>query len=603
MRRIRRGPRAPACHAAARSLRVLLLLIAAAHVPVRAFGELRTVEVESLKIVFDSDWGTRLAPGYLPVRFDITNLGEARVLEIAAEGTRFFRMGRASQPGNLQLRQAVPLARGARVRLTVPVPVSADSENFQFQIREDGRTIERFNYLGVQSGMAPANASALIVADARTAFGKEAAAWPRAAAAGGPRIATPGGRSSAKLDVLLEPDRLPASWLGYTSLRAVVIGPQEWEQLSDAQKDALLTWTACGGDLVFADGDIGALAAGAHAPPAVAPDGAARAYFFGRIHRPATASITAAGLGSALAAAARAQDGDWALPANRGDWGRIVARGFRLPIPGVAGVPARAYLAILLVFSLLIGPANYWILSRRRQQALFVLTTPLISAVFIVVLGAYVIAGEGLAVSARAQTVTLLDQARKQAVTRATASLYAAGMTPGGGLRFARDVAVFSIGPDGRGNLGAQTMDLTEAQRFSSGAIAARSPANLEQIGFGAARARLAFAREGSAMTVVNGLGATVARLLYRIDGIVYGVAGSIPPGGKAAMTPISAAPAGFVPDGLPLTARLQHLVAHQPERSYIAVLDRSPFWEPGVAGVIERGSFHLVIGWPDGQP
>ena len=55
-----------------------------------AAGEFRTVEVESLKIEIDSEWAVRTAPGYLPVRFDITNLGEARVIEIVGQGTRFF---------------------------------------------------------------------------------------------------------------------------------------------------------------------------------------------------------------------------------------------------------------------------------------------------------------------------------------------------------------------------------------------------------------------------------------------------------------------------------------------------------------------------------
>ena len=111
------------------------------------------------------------------------------------------------------------------------------------------------------------------------------------------------------------------------------------------------------------------------------------------------------------------QDSNWALPANRArDWGIITARGFRLPIPGVDGVPARAYLSILLVFSLIIGPANYWFLWRKRQQVLLVLTAPLISAVFIVLLAGYVVAGEGLGVRGRAVTFTMLDQVRKQAV-------------------------------------------------------------------------------------------------------------------------------------------------------------------------------------------
>ena len=57
----------------------------------RAAGEYRTVEVESLKIEFDSEWAMRASPGYLPVRLDITNLGDARVIEIYGQGTRFFR--------------------------------------------------------------------------------------------------------------------------------------------------------------------------------------------------------------------------------------------------------------------------------------------------------------------------------------------------------------------------------------------------------------------------------------------------------------------------------------------------------------------------------
>ena len=61
-------------------------------------------------------------------------------------------------------------------------------------------------------------------------------------------------------------------------------------------------------------------------------------------------------------------------------------------------MPARAYLPILLVFSFIIGPVNYWFLLRKRRQVLLVLTAPLISAVFILLLAGYVVAGEGFGV-------------------------------------------------------------------------------------------------------------------------------------------------------------------------------------------------------------
>jgi hypothetical protein len=582
-----------------RALLVFVGLLAA--VSAHAAGEYRTIDVESLKITIDSEWASRTAPGYLPVRFDITNFGEARVIEITGQGTRVFRGPRGFQQGSIAVRQAVRLGRGDRVRLTIPVPISGDNESIGFELREDGRLLERFSYFGFQSGIVPANTAALIVADPASPFGKLAAGWPRPIS-GPARSYGPG--AGRTLDFLLEPARLPANWLGFTSLRAVVIGPLEWEQLNEAQKSALLTWTACGGDLLFVDGHISALFPTAPNPPGGGTERAVAGYFFGRIHLPASASVAATGLAGVLSATQALQDSNWALPVNgASDWGRIAARGFRLPIPGVDGVPARAYLSILIVFSLWIGPVNYWLLWRKKRQVLLVLTVPLISGVFIVLLAGYVVAGEGLGVRGRAVTFTMLDQVRKQASTRASVSLYAAGMTPAGGLRFPRDLAVFPIGPEGTGSREQQRLDVTDAQRFSAGVIQARSPTNFEAIGFRPARERLSFSLEAGGMSVVNGLGATIAALVYRDGETFYSLARPLAAGGREILATGSTGARIVVPPDFPLSARFVHLIANQPHGSFLAVIERSPFWDPGVSGISERGSFHLVIGWPEGQP
>lgn len=581
----------------------------------RAAGEYRTSEVESLKITFDSEWAIRTAPGYLPVRFDITNLGEARVIEIVGQGQRYSSTSRAMWQAGYAVRQAVRLARGDRVRLTLPVPIFAESENVRFEIQEDGRTLERYNFSGFQSGSRPDDASALIVADPASAFGKAAASWPRTVSpmgrsfiiasptlGGATRSVVGAGRAST-LDFVLEPSRLPANWLGYTSLRAVVIGPKEWEQLSDAQKAALLTWTACGGDLILVDGDFGTLFPARQAAAPATADAGIRAYFLGRVHRPTAESIAATGLASALDATKRAADANWALPVNRAsDWGVMAARGFRLAIPGVGGVPARAYLSILIVFSLLIGPANYWFLRRKRRQVLMVLTAPAISAIFILLLAGYVLAGEGLGVRGRAVSFTMLDQVRQQAVTRSSISLYAAGMTPAGGLHFARDVAVFPIGIDGTGVADQMNLDLTDAQSFARGVIHARSPGNLEQIASRSARERLTFSREAGGLSVVNGLGVPVVTLLYREGNDVYRLTGTLAPGARGTLQPGTVHPGDIVPS-LPQSPRFEYLFAHPPDGSYLAVLATSPFWDPGVKNVEERSSMHVLIGWPGGQP
>jgi hypothetical protein len=599
----------------------VLLLLCGAAVATPSAREYRTIEVESLRVTIDSDWAPRAAPGYLPVRFDITNLADARVIEIVGEGSRAFRSPGAGQ-GATSVRQTVRLARGDRVRLTIPVPIFADSESIRFELREDNRTLERFGFSGFQSRVAPANASVLIVADSGSAFGATiAASLPRRSGRGsvGGIVTSPSGSATVTttvlrgstigsagappMDVVLEPARLPANWLGYTSLRTVMIGPGEWGQLSDPQKNAILTWIACGGDLIFVDGDLGVLLPGVQGEAAADPDRVVRRHFLGRIHVVPSAPLATAGLAPILVALDKTRDIDWALPINSGrDWGVMEGRGFKLRIPGVDGVPARVYLGILILFSALIGPVNYWLLWRKRRQVLLVLTAPLISAVFIVLLAGYAIAGEGLRVHGRVLTFTMLDQGRKQAATRASVSVYAAGLTPSGGLRFARDVAVYPIGTEGTGTRERLTLDLTDAQRFSAGLLQARAPSNFEQVAFRPARERLTFSRGADGVSVTNGLEATVTGLLYRDGDTLYTLDGSLPPGAKHVLSGGSIDPLQVLSSVALMGEAFERLLQNQPRGSYLAVLDRSPFWEPGVSSLIERGSLHLVLGWPDGQ-
>jgi hypothetical protein len=47
----------------------------------------------------------------------------------------------------------------------------------------------------------------------------------------------------------------------------------------------------------------------------------------------------------------------------------------------------------------------------------------------------------------------------------------------------------------------------------------------------------------------------------------------------------------------------IREAVDKQKDGSYLAVLDRSPFWNPGVPSIDERDSFHLVVGLIGSQP
>ena len=249
-------------------------------------------------------------------------------------------------------------------------------------------------------------------------------------------------------------------------------------------------------------------------------------------------------------------------------------------------------MTILVAFSVLIGPVNYIFLWRKKRQVLLVLTAPLISLVFLAVLAGYALFGEGIGIKGRAQSFTVLDQTTKRAVTRASVSLYAAGMTPWNGLRFPKSTAVFPTGADGRGSRDPEVIDLTESQQFSAGIARARAASNFEEISFRLARERLNFSRSGENITVVNALGSDVTQLLYRSGGVVYRLAAPLRDGAQVTMH----AGSGFNSNTIP--SKFTLIADHQQDGTYLALMERSPFLETGAPNVEERGSFHLVLGY-----
>jgi len=92
------------------------------------------------------------------------------------------------------------------------------------------------------------------------------------------------------------------------------------------------------------------------------------------------------------------------------------------------------------------------------------------------------------------------------------------------------------------------------------------------------------------------------AKLIVRRVGKVYVLTNRLAEAATAILTATAVEGRTFVPADLPRSSRFIHLVDHLPEGAYLAVLERSPFWDAGTR-VVERDSFHVVIGWIDGQP
>ena len=159
------------------TLAVIVLL--SRTVPLQAAGEYRTVDIESLRVTIDSEWPQLVAPGYVPLRLELTNSGEARTIEVVVTGSRFFGRTRGMRVGSLHIQRRVSLSRGDRVRFTMPVPSIAENENYHVLIQENGQTLHRFGYTGYQVPVRAEQAGVLIVARASGPFATAAAPWRR----------------------------------------------------------------------------------------------------------------------------------------------------------------------------------------------------------------------------------------------------------------------------------------------------------------------------------------------------------------------------------------------------------------------------------------
>jgi hypothetical protein len=113
-------------------------------------------------------------------------------------------------------------------------------------------------------------------------------------------------------------------------------------------------------------------------------------------------------------------------------------------IPGIGLAPVTAFIVLISLFVVIIGPVNYLLLRRWKRLHLLLLTTPAAAALVTLALFGYAMVADGLATRLRVRSVTQLDQRRGQAVCWARLSYYA-GLAPSGGLKFASDIAVIPL--------------------------------------------------------------------------------------------------------------------------------------------------------------
>ncbi len=309
-------------------------------------------------------------------------------------------------------------------------------------------------------------------------------------------------------------------------------------------------------------------------------------------------------------------------------------------IPGISTLPKQAFLILITLFAIVIGPINYIWLLRRGQLYLLVLTIPTIALLTSLSLFGYSIVAHGFGVKSRMRSITVLDQSRRAAISTTRMALYA-GLAPTNGLSFSQDSAVFPIWPLNY-EFNSGSVDWTESQALESGWLRSRTRTQFVVQSHRDERGRLEISPSADdRLEVANGLAWDLDSLIIVDDnGTIYAGhrinANATAQLGRADKTTLRSIFNEFsqypleVPEGinrstigvrfdqyanndsylsinfdhslleLTLKSFLASLQAGTPvrPRSYIAILNEPPGIDVGLDSVTERASRHFLLGY-----
>ncbi|HVV98958.1 MAG TPA: hypothetical protein VHB77_01390 [Planctomycetaceae bacterium] len=658
-----------------------------------AAGAERILRGADLMVTIDSRWAGSAYGGNYPVRIRAVNKGPTRNFRFAVSPL---------MPRELPtIERTVTVEQNATVQFTLSIPLVGDGTAGEFRVFEGGQEVPplRTNLSFPSRGSAPVQPAMLAVSKENLDFKPfEAAVNTMLITAANTSTSMPGMRGAygyggynSESYQQVDPSLLPESWVHYSGLDIVSIPLPVLAALPTAEREAILQWTHCGGTLVV--GNVGAPAGSStqlasilgieagewtaadpnlhiSLPSIPNEDGtvgpqveshkwsdgadafASRELMLGRVFAferdPFVGSV---------------RDWKWWLKsadANRWQWTTRMGCSSRQPsndfwsfrIPGVGGVPVSAFLILITLFTIAIGPLNYFLLWRRRKLYLLVVTIPALAFVTTITLFGYAMVADGFGVKSRCQSVTLLDQRTKSAVSLSRTALYA-GMAPSAGLNFSPDTAVLPIWAPGEGFEYGSIDWTANTQHLSAGWFHSRTLTQFLTIQHRGERGRIDLPVRGTGekMPASNGLEWDVAVLVaVDADGRTW-LGRSLPAGastelahvepneaqraltealadhesavlaaearnvnnlstGETAPVSYSGMYGGYRNDlvnaqfstgdlqrriGELRTNRVDHLTSRP--RSYIAILEQNPGIEMGLKRTTERAGFHVLFG------
>ncbi len=199
-----------------------------------------------------------------------------------------------------------------------------------------------------------------------------------------------------------------------------------------------------------------------------------------------------------------------------------------LPVPEVK---TASLFFIMLVFIIVIGPVNYYIFQRKKKKLWLLLSTPILSAVFCLIIILFITFSEGWSATGQYVAITLLDQNNNLANTKAVCGIYSSIILRQP-FRFTdQDCLVFN-------NIEKYHLLDEPGQVFSSSFVRSRIPVYYTVNRTENRQEKLRFKAVPEGLEVSNGLGGRLEHLVVRwSENTIYKNLSPIDPGAKVILT------------------------------------------------------------------
>ncbi|MCA9069311.1 MAG: hypothetical protein KDA84_10330, partial [Planctomycetaceae bacterium] len=406
-------------------------------------GEMFDLQAQDLHLVVDTRWAGTAQGGYYPVRIQVENFGEDCQLTI-----RFTPYPDQQLP--TVERRDLQIASGSKALITLSIPMVGRGAIGYLEVEKGGVLIEQ---LKRQLALSHADhrsqrLSILIISnDGVSANSLENGIHF------GQRV-----ESRVNLDLqVIQPHMLPSLWIDYTGLDIVMLPLKVLADLDSDKRSAILQWTQTGGVLVVykvgqpanASSELNSLLG----IPDVSSWQPARTSEWRELKQSFVPRTQGGFDEPGHNQVDRGEDNEWPVtdetfnhqdfmlgrvyafredpfPGTPWDWAwwattipadlsiwearmgvlprRANENFFNFLIPGVTSVPIYAFLVLMTLFTIVIGPLNYFFLRRRKQTYLLLLTIPVIAFVTSLTLFAYSTLAYGFSVASRSRSLTIL---------------------------------------------------------------------------------------------------------------------------------------------------------------------------------------------------